>query len=128
MLQWQLLQHAIRQEQFTLEGKVDNKGVEWTLYNLGILYFDQGKLAKSEKMYVWALQGYEEHFHTLTLNIVGNLCLLLLELRQAGRGGEDVRLGAAWLQRCCWPSACAIISTSVKHHFRIWRSPRTDRA
>jgi hypothetical protein len=31
-----------------------------TVNNLGNLYSDQGKLAKAEKMYVWALQGYKD--------------------------------------------------------------------
>jgi len=31
-----------------------------TVYNLGILYMNQGKLAKAEKMYQRALQGYEK--------------------------------------------------------------------
>jgi tetratricopeptide (TPR) repeat protein len=30
-----------------------------TVYNLGLLYADQGKLAEAEKMYTRALQGYE---------------------------------------------------------------------
>jgi hypothetical protein len=47
MLQRRLLQHAIRQERFMSEGKVDDKGVEWTLCMLGILYYDQGKLTEA---------------------------------------------------------------------------------
>ena len=70
MLQRRLLQHAIRQEQAILEDKMDMEGMEWALHSLGILFSDQGKLAEAEKMYIRALQGYEEAFgpkHTSTL-------------------------------------------------------------
>ncbi|KAF4629991.1 hypothetical protein G7Y89_g8153 [Cudoniella acicularis] len=76
VLQQRLLQHAIRHEQFILEGKVDPKGIEWALDSLGHLWFDQGKLAEAQAMYTRALQGYEEALgpkHTSTLSAVGNL-------------------------------------------------------
>ena len=47
-------------------------GLDWAFHSLGDLYKGQGKLAKAEKMYIQALQGYEEALgpaHTLTLNI-----------------------------------------------------------
>lgn len=59
ILQRRLLQHDMRQEKFVLGGKVDPKGIEWTLHKLGILYADQGKLAEAEAMYTRALQGYK---------------------------------------------------------------------
>ena len=76
ILQRRLLQHTIRQEKFILEGKVDPKGMEWTLNMLGLLWSDQGKLAEAEKMYTRALQGREEALrpdHTSTLDTVNNL-------------------------------------------------------
>ena len=76
MLQQRLLQHAVRQEQAMLEGKVDLGGMEWALHNLGMLFSDQGKLAEAEAMYIRALQGYEEALglkHTSTLQTVNNL-------------------------------------------------------
>jgi tetratricopeptide (TPR) repeat protein len=79
ILQRRLLQHAIRQEQFILEGKIDPKGMEWTLNILGLLWSDQGKLAEAEAMYTRALQGYEEALgpkHISTLHTVNNLGLL----------------------------------------------------
>jgi tetratricopeptide (TPR) repeat protein len=76
ILQRRVLQHAIKQEQFILEGKVDPNGMEWTLDKLGLLYADQGKLAEAEAMYTRALQGKEEALgpkHTSTLLTVNNL-------------------------------------------------------
>ncbi|MCJ1281457.1 hypothetical protein MMC26_000776, partial [Xylographa opegraphella] len=79
ILQRRLLLHAVRQEQAILEDKVDIKGMELTLNSLGMLYADQGKLAKAEVMYTRALQGYKEalgpkHISTLsTVNNLGNL-------------------------------------------------------
>ena len=40
MLQWRLLQHAIRQEQAILEDKMDMEGMEWALHSLGMLFSD----------------------------------------------------------------------------------------
>jgi tetratricopeptide (TPR) repeat protein len=79
ILQRRLLQHAIRQEQFIVEVKVDPKGMEWALHKLGILWYDQGNLAEAEAMYTRALQGQEEALgpkHTSTLLTVHNLGLL----------------------------------------------------
>jgi tetratricopeptide (TPR) repeat protein len=76
ILQRRLLQHAIWQEQTILENKMDNEGIEWIFYNLGLLYASQGKLAEAEAMYIRALQGCEEALgpkHTLTLDTVNNL-------------------------------------------------------
>ncbi|KAG4432549.1 hypothetical protein IFR05_011961 [Cadophora sp. M221] len=76
MLQQRLLQHAIRQGRFILEGKMDNEGMEWALHMLGLLYSDQGKLAEAEAMYIRALKGCEEALgpkHTSTLQTVNNL-------------------------------------------------------
>ena len=79
MLQRRLLQHAVRQEQATIENKVDTEGMEWALHSLGILFSDQNKLAEAEKMYIRALQGYEKALgpkHISTLQTVNNLGLL----------------------------------------------------
>ena len=79
LLQRRLIQHAIRQEHFITDGKVDVTGLEWAFNTLGDLYYDQGKLAEAEKMYIRALQGKEEALgpdHTSTLSTVGNLGLL----------------------------------------------------
>ena len=45
------------------------------MHMLGVLYSDQGKLDEAEKMYMRALQGYEEALgakHTSTLQTVNN--------------------------------------------------------
>jgi len=79
ILQRRLLQHAIRQQEFILEGKGDPKGVEWALNKLGILWCDQGKLAEAEAIYTRALQGYEKAFgpkHISTLGTYNSLGVL----------------------------------------------------
>ena len=76
LLQRRLLPHAIRQDLFIMDGKVDIDGLDWAFHNLGDLYADQGKLAEAEKMYIRALQGKEEALgpdHTSTLDTVNNL-------------------------------------------------------
>ena len=82
LLQRRLLQHAIRQENFIMEGKVNSEGLDWTLHTLGDLYKDQGNLAKAEAMYIRALQGKEEALgpkYTSTLKTVNNLGLLYFD-------------------------------------------------
>ncbi|KAL9082446.1 MAG: hypothetical protein Q9165_008892 [Trypethelium subeluteriae] len=79
LLQRRLLAHATRHDNFVANGKVNTAGMEWTLHNLSSLYADQGKLAEAERMYMRALQGYEEALrpkHTSTLGTVNNLGLL----------------------------------------------------
>jgi tetratricopeptide (TPR) repeat protein len=48
-------------------------------FNLGLLYWKQGKLAEAKQKYKQALRGYEKVLHTehrSTLETVNNLCLL----------------------------------------------------
>ena len=59
------------------------------IHNLGALYADQGKLGEAEKMYMRALQGYEDEEvlgpkHTSTLDTVGNLGLLYADQGKLG--------------------------------------------
>ncbi|OQU94929.1 Tetratricopeptide repeat-containing protein [Cladophialophora immunda] len=88
LLQRRLLPHALRQDVFIAEGKVDVGELDWAFYNLGIIYFDQGKLAEAEKMYIRALQSYEEACgpdHTSTLDTVNNLGLLYADQGKLGK-------------------------------------------
>ena len=58
---------------------LEEKDVLNAMNMLGLLYSDQGKLEEAEKMYIRALQGYEEALgpkHTFTLNTVNNLGIL----------------------------------------------------
>jgi tetratricopeptide (TPR) repeat protein len=76
LTQRRVLQHAARCSHVVLNGIVTDSGMEWALYNLGILYADQGKLDEAEEMYQRALQGYEKAWgpdHTSTLKTVNNL-------------------------------------------------------
>ncbi|KAH8587030.1 hypothetical protein B0O99DRAFT_665525 [Bisporella sp. PMI_857] len=77
--QRRLLQHATRQAFFIVDAKVDVNGLHWGFHNLGDLYFDQGKLAEAEAMYLRALEGKEKALgpdHTSTLDTVNNLGIL----------------------------------------------------
>jgi tetratricopeptide (TPR) repeat protein len=59
-----------------IAGQADNVSMSDSMHNLGILYYDQGKLAEAEKMYQRALQGYEKALgaeHTSTLLAVNDL-------------------------------------------------------
>jgi tetratricopeptide (TPR) repeat protein len=79
ILQRRLLQHAARQKHFMMDDKVNWVEMNLALQQLGNLYSDQGKLAEAEKMYIRALQGYEEALgpkHTSTLGTVNDLGLL----------------------------------------------------
>ncbi|KAG4439420.1 hypothetical protein IFR05_005113 [Cadophora sp. M221] len=76
LLQRRLLQHAIQQNVFIADGKLDIDGLDWGFHNLGGLYSDQGKLAEAEAMYLRALEGKEKALgpdHTSTLDTVNNL-------------------------------------------------------
>ncbi|KAH6658642.1 hypothetical protein BKA67DRAFT_591492 [Truncatella angustata] len=56
-----------------------DEGIEWALYNLGLLYCDQGKMQEAEEMYLRALRGHEKAWgpdHTSTLVTVNNLGVL----------------------------------------------------
>ncbi len=69
---------------YTLQGKEKALSLEHistleTVNNLGLLYIDQGKLGKVEKMYKYTLQGKEKALsleYTSTLLIVNNLGIL----------------------------------------------------
>lgn len=58
---------------------IEDEDCNGAFHNMGILYFDQGKLVEAEKMYQRALDGKEKAWgpgHTSTLNTVNNLGLL----------------------------------------------------
>ncbi|KAF7910010.1 uncharacterized protein EAF01_003728 [Botrytis porri] len=79
LTQRRLLQHAIRQDFFIEDAKVDIDELYWEFHNLGILYSDQGKLVEAEVMYRRALEGKEKALgpdHTSTLDTVNNLGVL----------------------------------------------------
>jgi tetratricopeptide (TPR) repeat protein len=62
-----------------IAGQADNVLTSSSMHSLEMLYLDQGKLAKAEKMYQRALQGKEKALgadHTLALQTVNNLGLL----------------------------------------------------
>ena len=57
----------------------DHKSTLDTVYNLGVLYKDQGRLEEAEAMYQQALAGYEKALgsdHKSTLKTVYNLGVL----------------------------------------------------
>ncbi|KAM0124186.1 hypothetical protein ACHAO1_011111 [Botrytis cinerea] len=76
LTQRRLLQHAIRQDFFIEDAKVDIDRLYWEFDNLGNLYSNQDKLAEAEVMYRRALEGCEKALgpdHTSTLGTVNNL-------------------------------------------------------
>ena len=79
LLQRRLLQHAARCSYMVVNDWVDDDGMTWAYFNLGVLYRDQGKLAAAQSMYERALAGREKALgaeHTSTLNTVNNLGIL----------------------------------------------------
>ncbi|KAK6609661.1 NB-ARC and TPR domain protein [Botrytis cinerea] len=74
--QRRLLQHAIRQDFFIKDAKVDIDRLYEEFHRLGRLYKDQDKLAEAEVMYLRALEGNEKALgpdHTSTLHTVDKL-------------------------------------------------------
>ena len=106
LTQRRLLQHAARCSHAVLNGMVTDDGMEWALYNLGLLYADQDKLDEAEKMYQCALRGEEKALgpdHTSTLDTVTQLGHSLPFPGQAGRGREDVPAGTARIREGIGP-------------------------
>ena len=71
-----LLKHRI-QESF--DNKTESLSLCYVCHELGRLYADQGKMNKTEEMYLRALTGYEKAWgpeHTSTLDTVNNLGIL----------------------------------------------------
>lgn len=63
------------EDQRARERVTDMENLISAAHCLGILYVDQEKLDEIEKMYVWALEGYEKALgaeHTSKLNTVNN--------------------------------------------------------
>jgi hypothetical protein len=53
-----------------------SKRMDNTVYDLGLLYADQGKIAEAEQMYQRTLNGFEQTLgleHMLTLDMVNDL-------------------------------------------------------
>ncbi|KAH9903875.1 kinesin light chain [Xylariomycetidae sp. FL2044] len=85
LIQRRLLQHASRSYFAILSDTITMDNLERTLYSLGNLYSDQGKLKEVEEMYERALQGYEKTLgpdHISTLDTVNNLDLLYSDQSQ----------------------------------------------
>ena len=77
--QRRLLRHLSRCWGFIIDGRLDDDGKDWILYNFGCMCSNQGRFDEAEKMYLRALQGFEKAWgpeHTSTLNTVNNLGLL----------------------------------------------------
>ncbi|TEY71167.1 hypothetical protein BOTCAL_0100g00040 [Botryotinia calthae] len=76
LLERRLLQHAIRQEFFIEDAKVDIDGLYHEFHRLGNLYYNHGKLAEAEVMYCRALEGKEKALgsnHISIFNTINNL-------------------------------------------------------
>ncbi|KAF4432818.1 Nephrocystin-3 [Colletotrichum fructicola] len=78
---WSIQRRLLRHADQCLKKEVMDvgEGEIWMFDNLGMLYWDQGRLKEAEAMYDRALQGKEKAlgpYHTSTLNTVNNLGLL----------------------------------------------------
>src|SRR5579871_561231 len=83
LTQRRLLRHLSRCWGFIIDGRLDDDGKEWILYNFGNMCSNQGRFDEAEKMYLRALQGFEKAWgpeHTSTLDTVNNLGLLYADL------------------------------------------------
>jgi tetratricopeptide (TPR) repeat protein len=93
-----MLRHAFRCLDMVDKGLLNSSSQNSALHELGRLYFDQGKLKEAEKMYQWALQGFEMSGgpdHTSTLVTVNSLGVLYANL---GRPEEAEKLYQRALQ------------------------------
>ncbi|KAL9103273.1 MAG: hypothetical protein Q9163_001675 [Psora crenata] len=78
-----LIRHAARCAGFVLNGTAKNKGREWALHTLGLIFSEVGRLNEAEIIYQRALQGYEKTLgpdHISTLGTVNNLGVLYTDL------------------------------------------------
>ncbi|KAE9567465.1 hypothetical protein CGMCC3_g16384 [Colletotrichum fructicola] len=78
---WSIQRRLLRHADQCVKTEVIDVGEEgiWMFNNLGMFYWDQGRLKEAEAMYDRALQGYEKARgpeHTSTLMTVNNLGLL----------------------------------------------------
>ncbi|CAI6092175.1 unnamed protein product [Clonostachys chloroleuca] len=72
LLQRRLLSHAM----MACTTIQDGDGPDWAFVNLGLLYYDQGKMQEAEEMYLRALRGYKKIHgpdHILIFDIANNL-------------------------------------------------------
>jgi tetratricopeptide (TPR) repeat protein len=115
VIQRRLLGHANRCQEVISVGFEDRNGegsLTEAIHNLGLLYWNQGKLDKAEEMYERALQGKEKALgrdHTSTLDTVNNLGILYKdqgkldkaeEMYQRALEGYEERFGLDH-PRCC---------------------------
>ena len=81
--QRRLLRHVTKSWEFIAEGKLDDDGMDYVLYNFGYVCSSQGRHYEAEKMYLRALVGKEKAWgpdYTLTLDTVNNLGNLYADL------------------------------------------------
>ena len=83
LTQRRLLRHLTRCWGYIIDGRLDEDGKDWILYNFGYVCSNQGRFDKAEKMYLRALKGFEKAWgpdHTSTLDTVNNLGNLYADL------------------------------------------------
>jgi tetratricopeptide (TPR) repeat protein len=109
-----LLQHAARCWDILLNGLVGKDGIAWAHYNLGNLYRHQGKLDIAEKLYEWALQGYEKTLgpdHKSTLRTVNNLGLLYKDQGKLDEAEKMCQRALQGLEKALGPDHISTLST-----------------
>ncbi|KAF2738506.1 HET-domain-containing protein [Polyplosphaeria fusca] len=135
LLEQRLLQHIARHEKFITNGKVDIKGIEWALHNLGVFYADQGRLAEAEAMYDRALQGKEEALgakHTSTLETVKNLGTLYKNQGRLAEAEDMYRRALQGYEEAIGPKLLPTYLPALNNFFSFGnlyaRTDRTDAA
>jgi tetratricopeptide (TPR) repeat protein len=79
LTQRRLLRHLTRCWGYITDGRLDEGEKDWILHKFRDTCSNQGQFKKAEKMYLSALQGFEEAWgpdHTSTLDTVNSLGLL----------------------------------------------------
>lgn len=76
-----LIPYVTRCAYLVLNGLVSGTGIDWTLYDLGVLYHSHGKPDEAEKIWQYILQRYEKNFNPdqHVLYIFGHLGLAYME-------------------------------------------------
>ena len=118
VMQQRLLPHANRcvQQYHSAEqyDRMNDKDSSYAFHNLGLLYFNQGKLAEAEKMYQRALDGYEKAWgpeHTSILGTVNNLGLLYFNQGKLAEAEKMYQRALDGYEKACGPSHPSILRT-----------------
>ena len=112
--QRRLMRHAAMCSRFVFNNTAENKGREWALHNLGLMFDEMRRLDEAEKMYQRALQGYEKTCgpeHISTFQTVNNLGLLYADLRKFDEAEKMYQRALQGYEKTCGPDHISIFDT-----------------